>query len=49
MKKFIIEQSNEDLIPVSGLALVGSLLNKTNLKLRLNKTTVKGALTKILK
>ena len=43
--KFIIEQSNEDLTPHSGLALVGALLNKTALKLRLDRTKVPGVLT----
>lgn len=40
--KFIIEQSNEDLTPHSGLALVGALLNKTSLKLRFDKTKIRG-------
>lgn len=43
--KFIIEQSNEDLTPLSGLALVGALINKTALKLRLDKSKVPGVLT----
>lgn len=43
--KFIIEQSNEYLTPHSGLTLVGALVNKTALKLRLDKTKVRGALT----
>lgn len=43
--KFIIEQSNEDLTPHSGLALVGALLNKTALKLRLDKNKVPGVST----
>ncbi|ABZ83427.1 transposase, is4 family [Heliomicrobium modesticaldum Ice1] len=45
MKKFIIEQSNEELTPVTGLALVGALLRKTSLKLRLDKSTVPTCLT----
>lgn len=42
MKKmdFIIEQSKENLTSLSGLALVGALLNKTNLRTRLDKTKV---------
>jgi len=43
--KFIIEQSNEGLTPHSGLALVGALLNRTALKLRLDKTKVPGVST----
>ena len=40
--KFVIEQSNENLTPHSGLALVGALLDKTNLKKRLNQTKIVG-------
>ncbi|MCL6557581.1 MAG: hypothetical protein K6U74_02035 [Firmicutes bacterium] len=40
--KFIIEQSNEYLTPVSGLALVGALIEKTAFKNRLDKTIVPG-------
>ncbi len=35
--KFIIEQSDEYLTPVAGLALVGEIINHTALKFRLNK------------
>jgi len=41
--KFIIECSNEDLTPQAGLALVGSLLNKTDLKIRLYEYQVSSA------
>ncbi len=37
--KFIIEQSDEHLTPVAGLALVGEILNHTALKYRFNKAT----------
>lgn len=40
--KFIIEQSDEHLTPVAGLALVGEIINHTALKLRLNKTRIPG-------
>lgn len=43
--RFIIEQSNEDLTPHSGLALVGALLKKTSLRIRLDNTKVKGVTT----
>jgi len=43
--KFIIEQSNEELTPHTGLALVGALLNKTNFRLRLDKAKVPGVTT----
>lgn len=42
MDKFIIEQSNEDIMPLGGLALAGYLLDKTNLNNRLNKIPIKG-------
>jgi len=35
--KFILEQSDESLATHSGLALVGALVSKTNLKSRLNQ------------
>lgn len=40
--KFIIEQSDEHLTPVAGLALVGEIIEHTALKLRLNKTRIPG-------
>lgn len=40
MMKFILEQSNEHLTSYSGLALIGSLLNQTQLRHRLNATQV---------
>ena len=42
MDKFIIEQSNEDIMPLGGLALAGYLLEKTNLESRLNCIPIKG-------
>ena len=43
--RFIIEQSDETLTTHSGLSLVGLLLDKTNLGLRLNQTIVPGVST----
>lgn len=40
--KFIIEQSDEHLTPVAGLALVGEIIDHTALKFRLNKTRIPG-------
>lgn len=42
MDKFIIERSNEDIMPLGGLALAGYLLEKTNLESRLNCIPIKG-------
>lgn len=41
MPKFIFVQSDEDIMPIGGLALVGALLDKTRLNERLNKIPVK--------
>ncbi|OIQ07587.1 hypothetical protein [Neomoorella thermoacetica] len=40
--KFIIEQSDEHLTPVAGLALVREILNHTALKYRFDKTKIPG-------
>ena len=45
--RFIIEQSDETLTTHSGLSLVGLLLDKTNLGIRLNQTIVPGVSTRI--
>jgi hypothetical protein len=37
MQRFILVQSNEEIMPIGGLSLVGALLDKTSLNERLNK------------
>jgi len=42
MDKFIIEQSDENIMPLGGLPLAGYLLEITNLENRFNKVSIKG-------
>jgi len=42
MDKFIIEQSDENIMPLGGLPLAGYLLEITNLENRFNKVPIKG-------
>lgn len=42
MDKFIIEQSNEDIMPLGDIALAGYLIDKANLENRLNCIPIKG-------
>ncbi len=41
MQRLILVQSNEEIMPIGGLSLVGALLDKTGLNERLNKVPVK--------
>ncbi|POZ87931.1 hypothetical protein AA80_08880 [Petrotoga sibirica DSM 13575] len=41
IQRFILVQSNEEIIPIGGLSLVGALLDKTGLNERLNKVPLK--------